>query len=237
MHIPDGFLDHKTATGLAAAAATVVGFALSKVKALVTELGLAPALAGAGNGIKSFTGKAKRFVGQAGKSYLSKMAMVTSLVFASQMFNFPVANGTSGHFLGGVFAFYVLGPWGGALSISIVLLIQAFVYADGGIIALGANIVNMAFFGCIVMYYAYRLLNKAGVAKKVSLAVIAWTSVIVASTACALELGSSGTSSFLNTLQSMVSIHAVIGIGEALITLILISVMKKMMGWNGFDHE
>ncbi len=98
---------------MAAAAVTVIVLALSKVRALVTERGLIPAMAGVGAGVKSMTGKAQRFVGEAGKSYLSRMAMVTSLVFAAQMFNFPVAQGISGHLLGGLFAALFLGPWGG----------------------------------------------------------------------------------------------------------------------------
>ncbi len=237
MHIPDGFLDNKTAAGLGAAAATVVGFALSKVHALVTELGFAPALAGAGNGVKSLAGKAQRFVGDAGKSYLSKMAMVTSLVFATQMFNFPVAHGTSGHLLGGLFAALFLGPWGGALSISIVLLLQATIYADGGLIVLGANIMNMAFFGCIIAYYGYIFLKKIGLPKKVSMAIAAWASVVVASAACAVELGISGTYSLMDALKSMVAVHGVIGIGEMVITFMLVSIITNIMGWEAYNHE
>ena len=237
MHIPDGFLDSKTAAGMGAAAAVVVGLALSKVRALVTELGLAPAMAGAGNGLKSLTGKAQRFVGEAGKSYLSKMAMVTSLVFATQMFNFPITHGTSGHLLGGLFAALFLGPWGGALSITIVLLVQATLYADGGLIVLGANIMNMAFFGCIVSYLFYGLLKKTGLADKVCVSISAWASVVLASSACALELGMSGTTSLFNALSAMLPVHALIGIGEVMITLVLVSMLKNMMGWSQYHSE
>lgn len=237
MHIPDGFLDSKTAVGMGAAAATVVGLALSKVRALVTELGLAPAMAGAGNGIKSLNGKARRFVGATGKSYLSRMAMVTSLVFATQMFNFPISQGTSGHLLGGLFAALFLGPWGGALSITMVLLVQATLYADGGLVVMGANIMNMAFFGCIVSYFGYVLLKTTGLTKKICLSIAAWASVVLASSACALELGMSGTYSIVDALSAMLSVHAFIGIGEMLITLMLVSIMKNMLGWEEYRHE
>ncbi len=237
MHIPDGFLNSKTAAELGAAAATLVGLALNKVRALVTELGLAPAMAGAGNGVKSLSGKAQRFVGEAGKSYLSKMAMITSLVFATQMFNFPITHGTSGHLLGGLLAALFLGPWGGALSLTMVLLVQATLYGDGGFIVLGANIINMAFFGCIVSYFGYLLLKKTGLATNICLSIAAWASVILASLACAFELGMSGTYSLVNTLYEMVSVHAVIGIGEMIITLILVTTLRNMMGWALFNSE
>lgn len=236
MHIPDGFLDSKTAAGMAAAAVAVVVLALSKVRALVTERGLVSAMAGVGQGVKSMTGKAQRFVGEAGKSYLSRMAMVTSLVFAAQMFNFPVAQGISGHLLGGLFAALFLGPWGGALSMTMILIVQATLYADGGLIVLGANIMNMAFFGCIVSYFAYVLFKKTGFSDKVCISLAAWVSVLMASSACALELGLSGTHSLIETLVSMALVHIFIGMGEAIITLILVSIMKKMMGWETY-HE
>ena len=237
MHIPDGFLDSKTAAGLSAAAAMVVGLALNKVRALVTELGLAPAMAGAGNGVKSLAGKVQRFVGEAGKSYLSKMAMVTSLVFAAQMFNFPIGHATSGHLLGGLFAALFLGPWGGALSLTMVLLVQATLYADGGLIVLGANIINMAFFGCIVSYFGYNFFKKTGLADTICLSFSAWASVVLTASACALELGLAGTYALGDTWNALVSVHVFIGVGEMFITLILVSIMKNILGWEEYKHE
>ncbi|MFA5928478.1 MAG: energy-coupling factor ABC transporter permease, partial [Candidatus Margulisiibacteriota bacterium] len=134
MHLPDGFLDKNLSTGLGLAAAGVLSYAFNKMHQLVTELGLAPAFAGAGDKVSAIAGKAQRILGGTGKEYLSKLAMVASLVFAAQMFNFPVSAGTSGHLLGGVLAAMLLGPWGGAVALTIVLTIQALFYADGGII-------------------------------------------------------------------------------------------------------
>jgi cobalt/nickel transport system permease protein len=165
------------------------------------------------------------------------MSFVTAIVFAAQMFNFSVAQGMSGHLLGGVFAALFLGPWGGALSITMVLLVQATLYADGGLIVLGANIVNMAFFGTILGYGIYHVLHRQQLPSKICIGFAAWASLVLASVACALELGMSGTVGLQSVLLSMISTHAIIGIGEMLITLLLVSVMVNMMGWQTYGHE
>jgi cobalt/nickel transport system permease protein len=232
MHIPDGFIDPKTSTGLGFAAATVLGFALSKVHQLVTHSLFAPALATVGKSLKNINGRAHSVMSSVGQEYLSKMGMMASLVFSAQMFNFPIVSGTSGHLVGGVLAAAFLGPWGGAVAISCVLLVQALFYADGGLAVLGANIVNMAVLGCIVSYYAYALLKKLKLNSLVSLGIAAWFSVILAATACALELAVSGTFTLSATLVAMVKVHSIIGLCEGLITVALVLLIQRLMKWE-----
>jgi cobalt/nickel transport system permease protein len=156
---------------------------------------------------------------------------VGSLVFAAQMFNFPVSSGTSGHLLGGVLAAVLLGPWAGAIVISTVLVIQSLFFADGGMFALGANIINMAGLGAIGGYYIYywlKKLIKGESGRYVAAAIAAWASVVLASSLCAIEIGLSGTFPLMDVLKAMVKVHAVIGIAEALITVAAIGALGKL---------
>jgi cobalt/nickel transport system permease protein len=159
------------------------------------------------------------------------MGLVASLVFAAQMFNFPVAAGTSGHLIGGVLAAVLLGPWGGFLAVTAVVIIQALFYADGGLIVMGANIINMAFIGAIVAYYIYSGLNKR-LPNILAIGLAAWSSVFLAALACSIELWLSGTFALNKVLPAMLSVHAVIGIAEALITIALVQISKSIMGWE-----
>jgi cobalt/nickel transport system permease protein len=150
------------------------------------------------------------------------MGTMSAFVFAAQMVNFPVAYGVSGHLLGGVLAAVLLGPWAGAVVIAAVLLVQCFLFADGGVTALGANFINMGMVGAIGGYAIYTpIRSMIGGQKGVLIAAMAaaWFSVILASGAFALELGASGHwSDFFRILSWMVLVHAAIGLGEALIT-------------------
>jgi cobalt/nickel transport system permease protein len=156
------------------------------------------------------------------KNAVSRFAAVTALIFAAQMLNFPVVNGTSGHLLGGVLAAVMLGvPWG-MLSIALVVSIQALVFGDGGIAVLGANILNMAVIGAGVGGMCYEFLagkfkNSAGAFEAMALA--SWFSVVLASLAVSVELAWAGTIPFAKCAPAMFSIHALIGIGEAGITV------------------
>ena len=228
MHIPDGFLDPKISTGLIGVAAAVLAYSVAKVREAVTALVPAEALAAAGRGMGNVVGGMKRVLTGDGERTIYKMGMVAALVFAAQMFNFPVSQGTSGHLIGGVFSAVILGPFAGTIVISVVLAVQSLFFADGGLIAIGANIVNMAVVGTILAYYIYYLINKAA-PEWLAIVIAAWSSVVLASFACALELGFSGNIPFEKVIPAMVNVHMVIGVAEALITLALVNVFRGML--------
>ncbi|MBS0206542.1 MAG: energy-coupling factor ABC transporter permease [Planctomycetes bacterium] len=152
--------------------------------------------------------------------------MLAALVFAGQMVNFPLLGlPVSGHLLGGVLAAVMLGPWAGCLAIAMVLIVQALLFSDGGLLSLGANILNMGVVGAwggYAVYATVRRLLGNGAAATVSAAVIsAWLSVLAAATLFCIEfLCSSHSAGFdsRGVLSLMVLYHAFIGVGEALIT-------------------
>lgn len=151
------------------------------------------------------------------------LGLTTAFIFAAQMINFPVAGGTSGHLLGGTLAAVVLGsPWAGMLCIATVLIIQAVLFADGGITALGANILNMAVVGVWVGWVLTQTLQRlfGGSKGRLPLAagIAAGLSVVAAAIACAIELALSGTAPVNIVLPTMTGVHILIGIGEGLIT-------------------
>lgn len=156
------------------------------------------------------------------------MGVCAAFIFAAQMINFPIPGGTSGHLLGGTLAGVLLGPWAGSLVMTVVFIVQAFVYQDGGITVLGANITNMGLIGTFCGYYLYRTIRYTlgrdtwrGIG--VGTAVAAWTSVIVAAILCALQLALSGTVTLGIALAAMAGWHVLIAIGEALITVVAVS--------------
>jgi len=227
MHIPDGFLDPKIATGLMGAAVAVLGYCLARVRAAVTALVPAQALATAGRGAQSIASGYRRVLTKLGEQKVYQMGMAAALVFAAQMFNFPIGGGTSGHLIGGVFAAVLLGPFAGTIVIAVVLIIQSLFFADGGLLALGANIINMAAIGSLACYYIYYYLKKVA-PEWLAIAVAAWSSVVLASLACALQIGFSGTIGFGQVIPAMLRVHAVIGITEALITLAAVHLFRSM---------
>ncbi len=159
------------------------------------------------------------------------MGIMAAFVFAAQMLNFPVIGGTSGHLLGGVFAAVMLGPYMGAIVITLVLIVQCFVFQDGGVTALGANIFNMSIIGAMGGYVLYSIIKKRISGKTgilIGSAVAAWCSVVLASFFCSIELAISGTSPFKIVMPAMVFVHMLIGIGEALITTLVISFILKV---------
>lgn len=228
MHIPDGFLDPKVSAGMMGAAAVVFGYCLSKVRAVVTAVVPQHALAAAGRGMSNVAGGMRRVLTGDGERTIYKMGMTAALVFAAQMFNFPISDGTSGHLIGGVFASLILGPFAGAIVIAVVLAVQMLFFADGGLLAIGANVINMSLFGTIVAYYIYYYLKKV-VPEWLAILAAAWAAVPLAAFACALELGFSGTIPFEQVIPAMVNVHMVIGIAEALITLALVNIFRGML--------
>ncbi len=150
------------------------------------------------------------------------MGVFAAFIFAAQMFNFPVFGGTSGHLVGGALAAIVLGPWAAVLIMTSVVGIQALMFQDGGLVVMGVNILNMAVlssFGGYLMYVATRRLVPNGGGLLAAGAVAAWVSVEIAAIAAAVQLSLSGTSPLSVALPAMVGVHALIGIGEALITV------------------
>lgn len=193
MHIPDGFLSIPVSIVLWVVSIIVIGIALRK------------------------TNK------QLGEKEIPLMGILAAAIFAGQMLNFSVTGGTSGHLLGAALATILLGPWAAILVMTSVVSIQALVFQDGGLIALGANLFNMAVVGVFVSYAVLTIVNKIFKNEKTALfsgAVIsAWFAIFIASLGCALELALSGTSPANIAVPAMASIHALIGVGEALITL------------------
>jgi cobalt/nickel transport system permease protein len=201
MHIPDGFLNTPTWIGSSLISITGLAVAFKKVTRVLNE------------------------------KMVPLMGVMASFIFAAQMLNFPVAGGTSGHLLGGVLAAVLLGPLAGAIVISVVLVAQALIFQDGGITALGANILNMSFVGTVGGYSIYFLIRKIVSGRMgilIATFISAWASVILASTACSLELAISGTSPLKIVLTAMAGIHVLIGVGEGVITLFIVSFLLKV---------
>ena len=231
MHIPDGFLSRNICAALGMVALAVIGYALRKVRATLFERvkvlkrRLVPA-----QGPDIGDSSIKSRLSALGRKKVALMGAVGGFLFAAQMLNFPVKQGTSGHLVGGVLAAILLGPFEAALVMTIILTIQAFLFADGGILALGANIFNMGILATIGGYYLYYFLKKNLSGKKgmlLSAFIAAWLSVVLASIACSFELGFSGTYPLSRLLLAMVNLHILIGLCEALITVgILLFVLK-----------
>lgn len=160
------------------------------------------------------------------------MGVCAAFIFAAQMINFPIPGGTSGHLLGGTLAGALLGPWAGSLVMTVVFIVQGALFQDGGLTVLGANIFNMGLIGTFGGYYLYKAVRQAvgfnrwrGMA--VGAAVAAWTSVVVAALVCAVQLALSGTVPLTTAIAAMVGWHVMIGIGEAIITVLALQYVWK----------
>jgi cobalt/nickel transport system permease protein len=151
------------------------------------------------------------------------MGVLAAAIFAGQMLNFSVTGGTSGHLLGAAIATVLLGPWAAVVVMTSVVSIQALIFQDGGLLALGANLFNMAIIGVAVSYFVFATIRRVTGGRPWGIlaagTAAAWLSIVVASLACALELAVSGTSPANIAVPAMAGIHALIGIGEGLITL------------------
>jgi cobalt/nickel transport system permease protein len=158
-----------------------------------------------------------------------KLAIIAIWVFAAQMFNITVASATSVHLIGGVFAAVLAGPFAGFLVISSVLIVQSAFFADGGFLALGANIFNMAFIGSFLSYYVYKAaLGRHQSRYYFAVAAACFFSVLTAALFCLLELGLSGAVSFAQAFKDMMSLHFLFAVVETLITLILLKLFKLL---------
>lgn len=163
---------------------------------------------------------------QLGERQVPLMGILAATIFAGQMLNFTIPGGTSGHLLGGTLAAAILGPWGGTLVMTAVIVIQALVFQDGGLLAIGLNVINMGIITAFVGYFAYRLAGKIAPnrgGQLVGAFIGGWLSVIVTAGFTAVELALSGTSPLAVALPAMVGVHALIGIGEGLLTVFALS--------------
>lgn len=165
-----------------------------------------------------------------GDKHIPLLGVTSAFIFAAQMLNFPVAGGTSGHFLGGALAAILLGPWASLLIMTVVLVIQCLGFADGGLTALGANVFNMGIIGGVFTYYFIFIPLKKALPKTkrgflTASAIAAWTSVFITSIICSLELAISGTSPLNLALPAMAGVHALIGIGEAIVTVVVLAIV------------
>jgi cobalt/nickel transport system permease protein len=200
MHIPDGFLDTKTI--VATTAFSVVGFGTAMHKLKNTIL----------------------------PQQIPMIGLTAAFVFVAQMLNFPVVAGTSGHLLGSVLTSVLLGPSAAVVVITSVLIVQCFLFADGGVLALGANIFNMALIGSFFGYLIYRIVNKMIPGRRGWFAGIlfaSWCSTVIASVFCAGELAWSGTVRWSAAFPVMANVHMLIGIGEGLLSVLIIAAIWK----------
>jgi len=198
VHIPDGFINVPTSAGFGAISAGGIWYSIRRAADFLDD----------------------RRVPLAG--------LVAAFVFAAQMVNFPVAGGTSGHLLGGVLAAVLVGPWLGSLVLTVVLVVQGVFFADGGLSALGLNIFNMAIVGVLGGYLVYRgliaVLPKGRTATVAGAGVAAGISVLLASFAFVLEyaIGGEGGAGVGTVAAAMGGVHALIGVGEGLITALVV---------------
>jgi cobalt/nickel transport system permease protein len=150
--------------------------------------------------------------------------LVTAFVFAVQMINFPILPGASGHLLGGALVAILVGPWVGSLCIAIVLAVQALLFADGGLTTLGANVTNMALISVFAGYGVAMALRRIAVRGRGGLVATAFVSALVGTVCAALgfvleyAIGGAAGASLGTVFALMVGLHALIGIGEGIIT-------------------
>jgi cobalt/nickel transport system permease protein len=198
LHIPDGFLSLIISLIFWGVTIVTVGIAISKTN-------------------KSL-----------GEKQVPLMGIMAAFIFAAQMLNFPVAGGTSGHFLGGALAAMVLGPWAGILVMTAVIAVQALLFQDGGLLVMGANIFNMGLLTAMIGFGLYR--SALGRSKGVRLTVAgvaAWLAVIAAALLTSLQLWLSGTSRLEIVVPAMLGVHLLIGLGEALITVAALAFIEQ----------
>ena len=155
-----------------------------------------------------------------GERQVPLMGIMAAFIFAAQMINFPVAGGTSGHLLGGALVAVLLGPWAGMLVMTAVVAVQALLFQDGGLIEMGANILNMGLLTAAIGYGLYRaVINQNRTVKLAAIGFAAWLSVMASALATSLEIWLSGNAKLEIIIPAMLFVHALIGIGEALITV------------------
>ncbi|BCJ85201.1 energy-coupling factor ABC transporter permease [Effusibacillus dendaii] len=199
MHIPDGFLDSKTWLSLSVISASGISLAIKKSKIGLDE------------------------------SKVPMIGITAAFLFAAQMVNFPIGGATSGHLNGAFLATVLFGPWISILLMTTVNFIQAIFFQDGGITALGANIFNMGIVTSLLAFVLYQPIRrmKDGYLKLTSTFLAAWAVVVISSVFVALELAVSGTVPLAPAIKSMAGWHSIIGIGEGIVSTILLHYLAE----------
>jgi len=198
MHIPDGFLTVAVSLIFWLITIIMVGLAISKTSKTL------------------------------GEKQIPLMGIMAAFIFAAQMLNFPIAGGTSGHFLGGALAAIILGPWAGILVMTAVIGVQGLLFQDGGLLAMGANIFNMGILTAAIGFGLYRIVIRRSKGTRLVVAgIAAWTATMTAALVASLELWLSGTSRLEVVIPAMLGVHAFIGIGEALITVAALAFIEQ----------
>jgi cobalt/nickel transport system permease protein len=163
-----------------------------------------------------------------GEKQIPLMGVMAAFIFAAQMLNFPVAGGTSGHFLGGALAAIVLGPWAGILVMTAVIAVQGFLFQDGGLLVMGANIFNMGILTAVIGFGLYRIMINRNRGVRLGFAgLAAWLATMAAALFTSLQLWLSGTSRLEIVVPTMLGVHALIGIGEAIITVAAMTFIER----------
>jgi len=210
MHLPDCFLDTKTAALSACAAATGISVALRRVRVSL------------------------------GPRQTPRLGLAAAFVFVAQMLNFPILGGTSGHLIGGVMAAVLLGPSAAILVMTCVLIVQCLMFADGGLLALGANLFNMAIVNVCGGWFTFRLVKAMCRSRShpegetlddrstvFAAAFAAWVGTVLASISCAGQLALSQTAPWSVTFSAMLNVHMLIGIGEGLATGLIVMAVRR----------
>ncbi len=203
MHIPDGFLDVVTAAVTYVVFLGYGGYALKRIKKVLLH------------------------------ERVSLTSVLAAAIFAAQMLNWPIPGGTSLHFVGGALAGITLGPWLGFLTIFLVLFIQCLVFHDGGITALGANVLNMAIIDVLVGYLIYhisiRIFSGKATVRAVGAFLGGWLGITLAGLACGLEIGYSPSFPYgiAITVPVMAGWHIVLGIIEGVITALVVMYLVR----------
>jgi cobalt/nickel transport system permease protein len=199
MHIPDGMLSPPVWAALDVAAIPAVGYAVRRAQSGMDE------------------------------SRVPLLGVLGSFVFAAQMINFPVMAGTSGHLIGGALLALTLGPSAATVVMTAILVVQALVFQDGGILALGANVVNMALIGVWAGYLPSRILGGKGPRIRYVAAIAGgWLSLMAAAGFAAFELSISGAAPSGPLFASMLGIHAVAGVIEGVITAASLAAIERL---------
>jgi cobalt/nickel transport system permease protein len=163
------------------------------------------------------------------RSITALLAISSAFVFAAQMINFPIIFGTSGHLVGGTFLAVLLGPYAAMLSMTIVLSMQALFFGDGGIVAFGMNLFNMAIIGGLSFYLIKLLTRKSNSDKwfASSVFISSWASVMIGATIASFEVAPAFSGGIAVTLPAMLFFHAIIGLGEGAITTLLVTSVQR----------
>jgi len=200
MHIPDGFLSLPPASATVAASVSALWVALRRLR-----LGMP-------------------------RRKIPLMGVTAAFLFTAQMLNFPVAGGTSGHLLGSVLAAILLGPSAAVVVMTAVLVVQCLLFADGGVVALGANVFNMAVVAVLGGFVVFRGMSRLLPGQRGFLAATAfgsWCSTVFASIFCAAELAWSGVAPWRTVFPAMAGVHMLVGLGEGLITTLVVVAIRR----------